>query len=259
MATLKTMADRRLQNILSHLSPPVSTTSSAPPQPSRWLASSPTSSISELGHVGERSGNLGAVEDYMFCQETVPQPGKLFEFECRGPNTDREAKLVENLMLSRLHRFYRKGKCNATGSHSEISLVPCRGEPKLQSIAEEHFEVNLDSRELGNMKTPSESEHGTADGLFDAEGELTKTAEAIRSGITSASAVSSSGAASFSEGQSLTKLESKPRGHLTASRVAACEFCDIIQGVTPCFKVCMRALEFLSIWLLMALPLRMQG
>ncbi|KAG0585637.1 hypothetical protein KC19_2G026900 [Ceratodon purpureus] len=220
------MADRRLQNILSHLSPPVTTLEL--PKPSRCLGSG-------LGHFGEFSGNLGAGEDDRPCQETVSQPGKLFEFECRGPNSGREAKLMENLMLSRLHRFYSKEKCNALGSHSELRLLPCRGELKSLDKPEELVEANLVTRELENLETSRESEQGT--GNCEGEGELTVSAETVRSGITSASTVSSSGAAGFNEGQSRTNLEGKTRGHLSASRVAACEFCDIIQGTTPCFKL----------------------
>ena len=189
MAASKVMADRRLQNILSHLSPPVTSASSESPHSSR------------LGHVGEFRGSFGAVEDDVLCQE----------IECRRPNTDREAKLIENLMLSRLRRFYTHS--NASGSHSELRLVPCRGESKSLHMAEEHVEV--ETRELEN----SESLHGAGD-----EGNLSKRAEAVRAGITSVSAVSSSGAA-------------KPRGHLT---VTVCEFCDIIQGAAPCIKVCIR-------------------
>ena len=237
MAALKTMADRRLQNILSHLSPPVSSNSSESPQRSGCSAS-------ESGHVGERNGNLGALEDGTLCQETKFQPGKLLKLECRGPNTDREAKLIENLMLSRLRRFHTQGKCNASGSQSEIRLVPCTSEHKSQEMAEEHVQVNLETRELETPETSRESEGGTVHGLSDDEGEFIKQAEAVRSGITSASAVSSSRAASFNEGLSPTNLNSKPRGQLSPSRVAACEFCDIIQGIAPCFKVCTRAPRF---------------
>jgi hypothetical protein len=193
MAASKVMADRRLQNILSHLSPPVTSASSDSPHSSR------------LGHVGEFRGSFGAVEDDVLCQE----------IECRRPNTDREAKLIENLMLSRLRRFYTHR--NAAGSHSELRLVPCRGESKSLHMAEEHVEV--ETRELEN----SEPSHGAGDD-GDGKGDLSKRAETVRAGITSASAVSSSGAA-------------KPRGHLT---VAVCEFCDIIQGASPCIKVCLR-------------------
>lgn len=183
MAASKVMADRRLQNILSHLSPPVTSASSDSPHSSR---------------LGQFRGSFGAVEDDVLCQE----------IECRRPHTDREAKLIENLMLSRLRRFYTHR--NAAGSHSELRLVPCRGESKSLHMAEEHVEV--ETRELEN----SEPSHGAGD-----EGNLSKRAEAVRAGITSVSAVSSSGAA-------------KPRGHLT---VTVCEFCDIIQGAAPCIKL----------------------
>lgn len=221
------MAENRLQNILSHLSPPVIVLYSESPP------SSATAGLSELGHVGEfRSGKL---ED-----DSLGQSGYLFEVECAGPNSDREAKLLENLMLSRLRRSYTQEKCNA-----ELSLVPCRGDSKSQDMVEEHVDVvNLETRELesfdcGDAQTELDSveapkETGTGDsnsGLFDGEGEFLQRAEPVRSGITSASAVSSSGAV---DGQSNVRVENKSK---SMSRLTACEFCDIIQGTAPCFKV----------------------
>ena len=169
------MADKRLRNVLLHLSPPV-------------MESPPTAGLSELGH-----------------------GGGVHLLECDGPNSDREVKLLENLMLSRLRRFEN---CDA-----ELRSVPCRGEPKSQ---EEHEGIE----NWKNVETPTRSEElGDGDGgLFD--GEL------VRSGITSASAVSSSAG-----GQVKVKVEKKTK----SMRVAACEFCDIIQGAAPCFKVCLNA------------------
>lgn len=115
--------------------------------------------------------------------------------------------------------------------------MPCRGELKSQDMAEEEHEVKPEARELENSdpetdgEEPSISEGNGSSGrqsvLYDGE-----RGGQVRSGIASASAVGSSGAV---DGQLKVKVEkNKSASHF---RVAACKFCDVIQGTAPCFKL----------------------
>lgn len=135
-------------------------------------------------------------------------------YECEGPKSDREAKLLENLMLSRLCKF---GK--TTSDAAELQFAPCRSNSKSLEVETSESEEWDSSDASPSLATPSLEEDDEAGAVFDGE--------VVRSGITSASALSTSGG-------HVTLPKSKSFSHI---RVACCEFCDIIHGIAPCFKV----------------------
>lgn len=256
------MADKRLQNILLHLSPSIIVNAVESTQPSRCSGLCSTSCNRGLGSVEEfsgSSGNLKVIENCSLCREGIVQCEKLFDIECRGPNTNREAKLLENLLLSRLRRLYTPGKYEVNPlNESKLGVAPCSSE----HISRDGVEVHEDSKlktegveiindvdpqakptpgnldgikaEPRNMKIPGEDgalENGDSEcGISAGE-----SVERLRSGITSASAVSTS------QRQPLLNLridkQSKYMDHLLPLRVASCEFCDIVDGTSPCFKL----------------------
>lgn len=241
------MGERRLKNVFSHISPPI-------------ISCSARSSSGQLADVSGVRDRISRVQDiqggHTHREAELRQNMGLSCIEFRGPNSIRECKLLETLILVRLQKDYAPSQVPVSTENLGLGLESCGGSGRILKkkwaiLEMEGLEVNAKEKEKekemhdGDAKAHENDEcgiHHVGDNrlvVSELGVESPNSGRLVQVGISSAQALSKEDQMTGPrEGLFLNlKMEEGVSVSSLSTRVAACVFCDIIHGVAPCLKV----------------------
>ena len=243
------MGERRLKSVFSHISPPI-------------ISCSSKSSSDHFAHVSGLRDRISRVQDtqggHPRREAELQQNMGLSCIEFRGPNSIRECKLLENLILVRLQKDYApSSEVPVPTENLGLGLASCGGsgrslkkkwavlEMEGLEVKEKEKEKEKELDEDGDAKDECRIHHGGDNNRL-VVSELgvgsPNSGRFVQVGISSAQALSKEDqmTAGTREGLTFLNLKMEEGGVSVSSRntrVAACVFCDIIHGAAPCLKV----------------------
>lgn len=239
------MGERRLKNVFSHISPPI-------------ISCRSRSSSDQFADVSGVRDKISRVQDiqggHTHREAEFRQNMGLSCIEFRGPNSIRECKLLETLILVRLQKDYAPSEVPESTENLGLGLESCGGSGRILNkkwaiLEMEGLEVKEKEKEKemhdGDAKAQENDERGihhVGDNrlvVSELGVESPNSGRLVQVGISSAQALSKEDQMTGPrEGLFLNlKMEEGVSVSSHSTRVAACVFCDIIHGAAPCLKV----------------------
>lgn len=239
------MGERRLKNVLSHISPPI-------------ISCSSRSSSDQFADVSGLRDRISRVQDiqggHTHREAELRQNMRLSCIEFRGPHSIRECKLLENLILVRLQKDYAPSEVPVSTENLGLGLESCGGSGRILKkkwailemegleVKEKEKEKEMDDGDAKAQKNDECGIHHVGDNrlvVSELGVESPNSGRLVQVGISSAQALSKEDQMTGPrEGLFLNlKMEEGVSVSSLSTRVAACVFCDIIHGAAPCLKV----------------------